>query len=55
VRISLFTPSPKKARAELLAKGLFEDGQIKVVDLATYASTAVRDHSARCARRGCLL
>lgn len=34
LRILLFTPSPDKARAELLSKGLFEDGQIKVVNLA---------------------
>ncbi|GFE67331.1 UvrD-helicase domain-containing protein [Litoreibacter roseus] len=34
LRILLFTPSPADARAELLSKGLFEDGQIKVVSLA---------------------
>lgn len=34
LRILLFTPSPAEARAELLSKGLFEDGQIKVVSLA---------------------
>lgn len=34
LRILLFTPSPAKARAELLSKGLFEDGQVKVVSMA---------------------
>ncbi len=34
LRILLFTPSPAEARAELLSKGLFKDGQIKVVSLA---------------------
>lgn len=34
LRILLFTPSPDEARAELLSKGLFEEGQIKVVSLA---------------------
>ncbi|MCK0138916.1 UvrD-helicase domain-containing protein [Aliiroseovarius sp. F47248L] len=34
LRILLFTPSPEKARAELLSRGLFEDGQITLVSLA---------------------
>ncbi len=34
LRILLFTPSPEEARAELISKGLFEDGQIKVISLA---------------------
>lgn len=34
LRILLFTPSPAEACAELLSKGLFEDVQIKVVNLA---------------------
>ena len=34
LRILLFTPRPAEARAELLARGLFGDGQIKVVSLA---------------------
>ena len=34
LRILLFTPSPDEARAELLSKGLFEDDQIKVINLA---------------------
>jgi DNA helicase-2/ATP-dependent DNA helicase PcrA len=34
LRILLFTPSPDDARTELLAKGLFENHQIKMVKLA---------------------
>lgn len=34
LRILLFTPSPAEARAELLSKGLFDDGQVRVVSLA---------------------
>ena len=35
LRILLFTPSPTEARTELLSKGHFKDGQIKVVSLAS--------------------
>jgi len=35
LRILLFTSSPEEARAELLAKGLFKENQIKVTSLVT--------------------
>jgi hypothetical protein len=34
LRTLLFTPSPDRARSELIFEGLFEDHQIKVVNLA---------------------
>ncbi len=34
LRIRLFTPSPAEPRTELLARGLFEEDQIEVIDLA---------------------